>query len=855
MTVSSSSFPPLCEKISHTSFFLRVVDLTILGLLFSLLLYRILHMRENDNVWLVAFLCESGFTFIWLIITCIKWSPAEDKPYPNRLDESYYGFWKIHRRKERKTSRYTCRRHGEETYQTQTDNRWEGIWRSATSHYRGGSRRLARVFNILELPPMETSADLPTIQESHELAATALRSAKRRRRRTGPGPSPRLLSGLCSRKKNMAIVSPARHGFPFASSVQPKQSKQRSAISSRGLPILNFRICDLPSVDMFVPTANPVREPPIIVANTVLSLLALNYPANKLACYVSDDGCSTLTYFSLKETSKFAKIWVPFCKKYNVRVRAPFRYFLNPLVAAYDSEFRKDWKMTKREYEKLRRKVEDSTGDSFLLDGDDELETFSNAKPNNHSTIVKVVWENKGGVGDEKEVPHLVYISREKRPDYVHHYKSGAMNFLLRVSGLMTNAPYMLNVDCDMYANEADVVRQAMCVFLQKSKSPDRCAFVQFPQEFYDSNSDELAVVQSYLGRGVAGIQGPLYCGSGCFHTRRVMYGLSPDNLENNGDLSSSATIEFLDEDSLARKFGSSKELVISIVEALQGKSNPKTSLTDFIEAAQMVGHCHYEHQTNWGKTLGCLYDSVAEDMNTSIGIHLRGWSSSYICPDPPAFLGSTPSVGFEAIVQQRRWGTGAIEGPCLAITVTIVAMHCLYTLWQFTNNGFSVRSWYVSQSLWRILATCGWLFSIHDILLKLLGISNVGFVVAKKTTPKTMPISGYEPIQRQDDGPNSCYVHKFEFDNSCHFVPGTFIMLVNMAALASNFVGLQRSSCHHEGGRSGLAENCACILVILLFLPFLKGLFAKGKYGIPLSTLSKAALLAMIFVVFAVGY
>ncbi|WZZ78203.1 hypothetical protein YC2023_098775 [Brassica napus] len=135
----------------------------------------------------------------------------------------------------------------------------------------------------------------------------------------------------------------------------------------------------------------------------------------------------------------------------------------------------------------------------------------------------------------------------------------------------MTNAPYMLNVDCDMYANEADVVRQAMCVFFQKSKSPDRCAFVQFPQEFYDSNSNELAVVQSYLGRGVAGIQGPLYCGSGCFHTRRVMYGLSPDDLENNGDLSSAAT-KFLDEDSLARKFGSSKELVISIVEAFARK-------------------------------------------------------------------------------------------------------------------------------------------------------------------------------------------------------------------------------------------------------------------------------------------
>jgi len=98
---------------------------------------------------------------------------------------------------------------------------------------------------------------------------------------------------------------------------------------------------------MFVTTADPVREPPILVANTLLSLLAVNYPANKLACYVSDDGCSPLTYFSLKEASKFAKIWVPFCKKYNIKVRAPFRYFLNPPAATESSEFSKDWEITK----------------------------------------------------------------------------------------------------------------------------------------------------------------------------------------------------------------------------------------------------------------------------------------------------------------------------------------------------------------------------------------------------------------------------------------------------------------------------------------------------------------------------
>lgn len=83
----------------------------------------------------------------------------------------------------------------------------------------------------------------------------------------------------------------------------------------------------VPAVDMFVTTADPVLEPPIITMNTVLSLLAVDYPAHKLACYVSDDGCSPLTFYSLVETSKFAKLWVPFCNKYNVQVRAPFMYF------------------------------------------------------------------------------------------------------------------------------------------------------------------------------------------------------------------------------------------------------------------------------------------------------------------------------------------------------------------------------------------------------------------------------------------------------------------------------------------------------------------------------------------------
>ncbi|XVF81633.1 hypothetical protein PTKIN_Ptkin15bG0170800 [Pterospermum kingtungense] len=96
---------------------------------------------------------------------------------------------------------------------------------------------------------------------------------------------------------------------------------------------------------MLVTTVDPVLEPLIATVNPILSLLAIDYPVDKLACYVSDNACFPLTFYSLVEASKFAKLWVPFCKKYNLQVQAPFRYFMGdsePLNSP-SSEFQKDW--------------------------------------------------------------------------------------------------------------------------------------------------------------------------------------------------------------------------------------------------------------------------------------------------------------------------------------------------------------------------------------------------------------------------------------------------------------------------------------------------------------------------------
>ncbi|RRT74127.1 hypothetical protein B296_00024430 [Ensete ventricosum] len=64
-----------------------------------------------------------------------------------------------------------------------------------------------------------------------------------------------------------------------------------------------------------------------LVSNTVLSILAVDYPVDKVSCYVSDDGAAMLTFEALSETSEFARKWVPFCKKYSIEPRAPEWYF------------------------------------------------------------------------------------------------------------------------------------------------------------------------------------------------------------------------------------------------------------------------------------------------------------------------------------------------------------------------------------------------------------------------------------------------------------------------------------------------------------------------------------------------
>ncbi|GAA0167340.1 DNA-binding transcription factor [Lithospermum erythrorhizon] len=296
----------------------------------------------------------------------------------------------------------------------------------------------------------------------------------------------------------------------------------------------------LAPVDIFVSTVDPLKEPPMITANTILSILSVDYPVDKVSCYVSDDGASMLLFDTLSETAEFARRWVPFCKKYSIEPRAPEFYFSEKIDYLKDKvqpTFVKERRAMKREYEEFKVKINSLVANAMKKPEEGWVMQDGTPWPGNntrdHPGMIQVYLGTEGALDvDGKELPRLVYVSREKRPGYDHHKKAGAMNSLVRVSAVLTNAPFMLNLDCDHYINNSKAVREAMC-FLMDPQFGKKLCYVQFPQRFdgidlHDRYANRNVVFFDINMKGLDGIQGPVYVGTGCCFNRPALYGYDP---------------------------------------------------------------------------------------------------------------------------------------------------------------------------------------------------------------------------------------------------------------------------------------------------------------------------------------
>ncbi|PPS17512.1 hypothetical protein GOBAR_AA03078 [Gossypium barbadense] len=449
----------------------------------------------------------------------------------------------------------------------------------------------------------------------------------------------------------------------------------------------------LGSVDVFVSTVDPLKEPPIITANTVLSILSVDYPVEKVSCYVSDDGASMLLFDTLSETAEFARRWVPFCKKHNVEPRAPEFYFSEKIDYLKDKvhpSFVKERRAMKREYEEFKVRINALVAKAQKKPEEGWVMQDGTPWPGNntrdHPGMIQVYLGSAGALDvDGKELPRLVYVSREKRPGYQHHKKAGAMNALVRVSAVLTNAPFILNLDCDHYINNSKAIREAMC-FLMDPQFGKKLCYVQFPQRFdgidrHDRYANRNVVFFDINMLGLDGLQGPVYVGTGCVFNRQALYGYDPPVSEKRPKMTCDCWPSWCccccgGSRKKSKKTGEKKSFLGGLLRSKKKKmmgKNYKNFEKRFGQSPVLITSTLMENGglpegTNTNSLIkeaihiGWIYGSVTEDILTGFKMHCRGWKSVYCVPKRPAFKGSAPINLSDRLHQVLRWALGSVE-------------------------------------------------------------------------------------------------------------------------------------------------------------------------------------------------
>ncbi|OVA19763.1 Cellulose synthase [Macleaya cordata] len=635
----------------------------------------------------------------------------------------------------------------------------------------------------------------------------------------------------------------------------------------------------LPSVDIFVCTADPTIEPPTMVINTVLSVMAYDYPPEKLSVYLSDDGGSDLTFYALLEASHFSKYWIPFCKKFKVEPRSPAAYFSTTSTPIHQpaSNF-EEWSAIKILFEEMEVRIETATRlgripEEMRAKHKGFSEWASVSSPRDHQTILQILIDGRDSNAVDMEgckLPTLVYLAREKRPQHHHNFKAGAMNALIRVSSTISNGQIILNVDCDMYSNSSESIRDALCFFMDEEKGHE-IAYVQFPQNFnniskHDLYGGALAVIRDVEFCSMDGNGGPLYIGSGCFHRRDTLLGkkYSKGSKGDQWKTNTTVTNQVLEE-----------------------------SVDELEDRAKGLANCNYEENTQWGNEMGLKYGYPVEDVLTGLTIQCRGWKSVYFNPKRWAFLGVAPNTLGDVLVQHKRWSEGDFQiflskyNPFLyghqKISLALKMGYSTYCLWvpncfptlyylvipplcllkgiplfpkitspwflpfmyliitkytyslvEFLWSSGTLRGWWHEQRMWMFKRTTSYLFAFIDSILKLFGFAKPAFVITTKVTDGDVS-KRYE----QD---------MIEFGSSSPIFT-TIIATLALINLFSLVGGLKRVFIDMEAKvleQQLIMQIGLCGLVVLINLPVYQGLFfRKDKGRIPTSITLKSVILA----------
>ncbi|CAJ1971519.1 unnamed protein product [Sphenostylis stenocarpa] len=631
----------------------------------------------------------------------------------------------------------------------------------------------------------------------------------------------------------------------------------------------------LPGVDIFVFTADPVVEPPLMVINTVLSGMAYDYPTGKLSVYLSDDAASDITFYALLEASNFAKHWVPFCKRFKLEPRSPSAFF-NTLLStkSHNHDYVKHLATIQKLYEEMKRRIEDATKLGVPSEARSKHNGFSQwdsySSRRDHDTILQVVHKNElHNSKDVKEciLPTLVYVAREKRPQYHTHYKAGAVNSLLRVSSTISDGKIILILDCDMYSTNSQSVRDALCFLMDEDKGQE-IAYVQFPQYFdnigkNDLYGNSLAETMEVELHGLDGFGGPMFIGTCCFLRRDALYG-KKYSCEYKNDWNDENENEVTE-----------------------------VNMHELEEQAKALARLRCEKNTSWGKKIGAVYGCLVEDMITGIRIQSQGWKSVYYNPPVKGFLGNAPTNLLHTLVQFKRWGEGHIQfalsefrpnwfvnrqinlalqmGYChfnyfptislpllyycivpslyllqgislfpkissswfIPFTYVIVG-EITYSLTEGLTKGSSLQGWWNGMRMWLYLRTNPCLFS----LVSLFGRPNSSFLLTSKVI--------------EDDAAQRYEKEIMEFGTSSpYFTVLATLALLNLFCLLATLKDLVLGNGAVDAEKMVL-QLLLCVVLVLINFPLYEAIFIrKDKGRLPTSLSVKSSTLAFTACIF----
>ncbi|WCJ23968.1 cellulose synthase family protein [Euphorbia peplus] len=502
-------------------------------------------------------------------------------------------------------------------------------------------------------------------------------------------------------------------------------------------------------------------------------------------------------------------------------------------------------------------------------------ESSTTRNPDHYPTIEIIQGESDI---NQEDMPRLVYVSREKSSHYPHHFKAGALNVLLRVSGIMTNSPYILVPDCDMYCADSSSAKQAMCFHLDPKVSPS-LAFVQFPQKYHNiSNSDiyDSQLRTSFLVRlpGMEGLLGPVLSGTGFYMKRKALYGNVSADLEE-----------------LKQSFGQSNEYLMSVKLSNQYDIREyRGSLSESLQEAHLLSTCAYEEHTLWGDKVGFLYESVVEDYFTGFMLHCKGWTSVLCDPPRPAFLGSGTTNLNDILVQNTRWFCGLMEVRFCPMIYGLSRMPLLQTmcygflglqplysfsLWYFAtlpqlyllngssiypkvssssflllsfiflasllkhlhevlSSGGNVQTLWNDQRIWMIKSVTAYTYGTLDAVLKLARLREASFVPTNKVP---------------DDGKITLYQKgKFDFRMSPMLLtPIVFLVVLNIVSLIGGIARIYIAA--DRSWDEMFAQIFLSFYIVVLNFPVVEGIFVRKDEGcIPLRVSLFSLLLTMIF-------